>query len=251
MPLTEEQEEALTVLVGADPKDVEKGLKAKINSVWTNIFNGGHQKATKLAADAVTEAEGERDTAKADLKKAQDELTVARAGAPDVEKVRGELQKEIDRLALVVKEKEKEVSTTLDTVAKDSALSVMDAMMLDPAIGSFRKSWLAAIKADSKVADRIKVLKDRAIEVYQDGKEIPLQHEGDTLQDKLKALVLELKETYTKKEPESIAVPVDDGSGVSPTTGGAQDTGYDPVKEGKAMAEKQAGNKDLHALAMR
>lgn len=258
MPLTAEQVSALEALFapdgplhGADPEDVAEGLRSKVTPVFTVILNEGHQKGGGQSAKEIKKLQKRLEEAEARNQQLSEQLT---NGNPDIEKVRKDAQTEVASLRQQIKDMEEQHERDEDQRVRDEAVALYGSLLESKEVGSVRPSWARNLKGDPETHKRIRVVKDgegkRSVVVMQAGKEIPIAADDDTREAQLRALALETRKRLEKEDPDAIRVPVDSGGGVhGDVAGGEGGDGYDPAKEGKEMAKRQANqqerNKDL------
>lgn len=249
MPLSEEHSAALTTLAAADPKDVADELKAVANPAWTLVFNAGHQKATKHNASAITTAEKARDDAHEKVRELEGKLTEAAKGNPDVEKIRRDAADEIARVTAEAKQAEDAFKATITEKDRTRALDKLEALMTGSDVG-IKRAWAKIMRQDPDLVKRLHLGKDGELEVWQAGREIPLAPEAETDEAKLRALAVEIRDRLKTEDPDAIVVAVDEGGGVTGGSSAVGDAGgYDPVKDGKARAERQKGLSGTSKLA--
>jgi hypothetical protein len=248
MPLTPEQLAALDALVagedaplkGATPQDIADGLKQKFTPATTLIFNEGSLKSSgqddktvKRLRKDLERAETERDTLK---------QQIASGAPPEVKKQLDDQTAEIARLRGEIKTKDEEHERERREAAEAEVFGLFGSLLEDPAAGNLRKPWARVLAADPEVRKRVEVkIEDgkRRVTVYQQGKAIPMPADDDTPEAMLKALAVEQRERLKKDEPEAIKAEVEAGGGVVNGEVSGEAGGYDPVKAGKEMAEKQ------------
>jgi hypothetical protein len=260
MPLTKEQEAALTglfatdgALKDADPEDVAESLQKKVPSVHTIVFNEGKAKGEGVANKAIKTNTKEIERLTGEVTRLEGELETAKAAPenknPDVEKIRNEAKDQIAAAKQKVKDLEKQHATDLENRDRERAADRFIEILAEKnEAGIVRPSVRRSLRHDPELMERLKV-KDGELVVLQKGKngkvsEIPISATDDSADGPLKALAQEYRERFKKEEPDALIVHVDDGAGIEGGNGAGQDSGYDPVKAGNEMAKQQIGERD-------
>jgi hypothetical protein len=246
MPLTPEQQAALTALFTGDDaplrsasaEDIAAGIQSAHPSTYNLVINTGRAAAGGEESKDLKKLRRKLETAEAEVTTLRGQMS---SGAtPEVKKQLEDGAEEIRKLRGQVQTMEEQHERERQELAESEVLNKLGSLLEDPKLGQIRSPWAKVLKQDPDLRKRIEVkIEDgkRTVTVYQHGKKVPIAADDDTEEAMLKALAVEQRERLKKEEPEAIRAAVDNGGGVRDTTGGGEQ-GYDPAKEGREMAAK-------------
>lgn len=235
MPLTAEQQEAIKTLSGADPKEAADALKDSAHPVFQAVFRKGYGTAQgeyEGEDGKLTKAQAEAEREKAAREKAEADLAAARKEQPDLdaalEKNNAEWQAKLDA---------KETALTAEQEARKNERRARMKSDLRAELGVINDSEFAEYLADKHLA-RLRTKEDGSIDLLEaPDSTVPVQvPQGQTPYKVLAADILK------NVAPDKKRSDVDTGGGAG--AGGGGGSGYDPVKAGKEMAEKQKAASD-------
>lgn len=233
--------EAIKNPTSENAKAAATALKKLAQPIYQAVFNTGHSEATEKAKTTEKELteklEAEQERASKAEKKAKD----LEAGAPDVAKVTEQFEQQITEL----KEKHKAEKKALEQKAQDAALEIHRAKAVDKLVEQgVNRTYAEVLMEREANRNRLKLDKDGKLQILQAGKDIPIVVDAE--QSPLDVFTAELAGATPAELKTSNG---DRGAGSTSATTGSGSTGYDPVKDGQARAQAQAGSEQNRKLA--
>ena len=247
MPLTAEQQQALSALftgdsaplAGASADDIAEGLQKAHPSTYNLVINTGRAAAGGEESKEMKKLRKKLETAESEATTLRGQMT--NGATPEVKKQLEDSQEEIRKLRAQITGMEEQHEQERQRAAEDEVVGKLAGYLTDPKVGNIREPWAKVLRQDPDLRKRIEVKVEdgrRTVTVYQSGKRVPIAADDDTEEAMLKALAVEQRERLKREDSDAIRNPVDTGAGVLDTSVDASG-GYDPVKEGKAMAARQ------------
>lgn len=238
MPLTAEQTAALTVLAGADPQELVEALHEQLPTVHQEVFDRGYKKRDATAGAEIRKIEKTLATEQAERKKLEERLQES-----DPEKIHARYREEIAGLttkheADLRAEREARIGEK-----RGGDLSGLRARLA----GKLKPMALKAVLNDPEVQGRLQYGEDGTRRVLQLGKDIDYAPAAGV--DALDLLATALIDRVRAEDPSEVLSGAEGGAGAGHGAGGAG--GYDPVAEGKRMAEAQKAGAGDQSLAFR
>jgi hypothetical protein len=233
-------------------KTVAKSLKAKAPVLYQAIYGMGYGKGQREQDDGDPDDPESRAALKAKLAAAEAKVGEPegkggdKKGSADVEKLKADHAAELTRLKnehkqALATERGKRLAGQVDT-----GLAKLEAMLTDPK-GKARLKARAAkyVLADPELRKRLKVREKEGEEGLDVLDENGAPYSAKNLEEALGLLVDDLAGGF---DPDDVQPGTGAGGGASADPGTGASDGYDPAKEGKAMAQATKGsdaNKDL------
>lgn len=214
----------LKALSGAEAESVAGELKGA--AVYQSVFNSGHSTATKAKTTDITQLTERLTAAEERARKAEEDLQKKQ---PDLEARDKAWQQKLT-------EKENELKALQDTVSQAESRTI--ALQTENALGRVLRPKIAKLVAPT-LASQIRRKADGSYELLEEGTGIPVQiPAGKTVFD------VAAERASATADPIDKLAGGESGGGVHTGGGVGGGSGYDPVAEGRRMAEQAKARSD-------
>ena len=236
MPLTDEQKQALATLTEADATEVADALQSESQDHYQAIYQRGFSTAHNDAKAKLEAKEKEVEAAQATVKEKEEALSNVKDG--DV-KALNERNKKLEESNQQLTKQLEEVKGSKHDLAKSYARRQFESEIVNELVADSVDKDFASVVLPPKFRDNIVIDLEE-----KDGEIVPVRkYLADDGVTPLQASPKELARAAATKiksgvDPKWITSDADKGGG-SASGNGKASNGYDPVKAGKAMAEKQ------------